>query len=655
MSIISLKTLDGQTASEFSNYFREGILLKKGAKIQLISMSINKNPGIVIDSSNNKIVWRIGTKANKTYMNHHVTIPSGSYTGDQLGIVIGIAMNNATLIGNYKGMWRCPFSEATPHAVGGGYDLVWGQKNVPVQSAQQAFEYTYSKPALEAPTFAQNQLPAITNITSILGDSITDLNYIAYHEAGIFSNGGSHDMIVQPDALGTGYGRAICGWSRNICVFPERYGYNPTTDPAAAIRYGADKGADPIFLDGYLDFIPAGPGVANVKCMQLTQRAGTSFPNANWAIMTQKDVNQPIGTALPTLTFGTDHIRLRCTITGNLNQVYSVSHDNAGNGVFVADVVIASTSSTVGFNSTIKESMFPLLPITSASPGLNTDYKTVSVQGVYDDEIIIPPTSLSAQSLIDYKAEMEDDTDVSAQGLRELSAQDKYAGYADYNDAQLEALDRMPSQLQLGAPVDGMTFYLFGKTLPDLKDFVQGGGLIPNTQIPILADDVGSIGDTIGMHRAIYHANIAAGQAARSTLSIDFDIDEPSLTVELPDFNIKSYNGATGDIIKAVSVVPKERLSEGKSFGTLHYAQQFPLPIDLNLSHEQNINQIRVRVRDSQGVEVKGLRSPTNLVLYLENNNQSPQDALLEKMESIMGNRQEQMIDRNNNEIYPKV
>ena len=65
------------------NHFKDGIKLRKGDQIGLVSLTFNKLPMLeVVQGENDTFTWRIGDRQN--YLNHKVVIPSGIYTGTSL-------------------------------------------------------------------------------------------------------------------------------------------------------------------------------------------------------------------------------------------------------------------------------------------------------------------------------------------------------------------------------------------------------------------------------------------------------------------------------------------------------------------------------------------------------------------------------------------
>ena len=148
-------------------------------------------------------------------------------------------------------------------------------------------------------------------------------------------------------------------------------------------------------------------------------------------------------------------------------------------------------------------------------------------------------------------------------------------------------------------------------------------------------------------------ANYPSGNATNATATPSgtvpyTSISEPSLHVELPDFNIQSWSGESGDSGKAIAVIPREQWTTDSKKGTLHWQAQYPQPIDLNLAETQTFYQLTARVREPSGELVKDLINPTELCLKIgetaESRQQRVMDKAIEKMAMVVGNAQDRKI-----------
>ena len=154
MSFITLKSTlhnnyvsSSESAATWTNNFEVPIVLGPGNTLQLVSCSIKKTLGYTVNSNNNTLYWRIGVGAFDTgtpaqllstpyeALQHKVTIPNGVYTGDELAVEIAYQLNKSTIIGMFKGLWTCIYTEVDAGGVGTKFDIKWDQATVPPETA----------------------------------------------------------------------------------------------------------------------------------------------------------------------------------------------------------------------------------------------------------------------------------------------------------------------------------------------------------------------------------------------------------------------------------------------------------------------------------------------------------------------------------------
>ena len=196
-------------------------------------------------------------------------------------------------------------------------------------------------------------------------------------------------------------------------------------------------------------------------------------------------------------------------------------------------------------------------------------------------------------------------------------------------------------------PANAMTvsaLYKFGEIFAsDETGSPPEGGLNVNDLTP-----AGSINPVLGFNR-LY--NFTSGQTTNGVTSTSnpiTNIAEPTLSLELPDFNIKGANGNTGDSMRVIAVVPKEELNTNEKTGTLHYYPTFPIMIDLNLPQEQIFYDLNAILRLPDGRVANDLINPTEITLLFKEGEESKQRRMMKEqalmISSVMGNRQSAMI-----------
>ncbi len=139
MSLITLTSRENinnpnsNNPSILRNHFKDGIKIRKGDQIGLVSLTFNKLPMLeVIQGENDTFTWRIGDRQN--YLNHKVVIPPGSYTGNTLATEIQKQLNESTILGNYKGKWLVEFNTQLFQG-NGGISIEYDQNETPIKGS----------------------------------------------------------------------------------------------------------------------------------------------------------------------------------------------------------------------------------------------------------------------------------------------------------------------------------------------------------------------------------------------------------------------------------------------------------------------------------------------------------------------------------------
>ena len=764
MSLVTLSsskntaTSSNTSPSIIKNYFKEGLVLREGTEVCLVSLTINKLDLFeIIEGDNDTLVWRIGNSAS--FDQHTVTISAGNYNGEQLAKEIQEKLNNSVIIGLYYNQWTCVFDQ-TLQAGKGGFTIDYGQNETPAAANAN----TYIGYAGATPSFTSNGTPSVTMGGSAIGrlnDFKNKINpTVITGNKGIFPNEGNQSLIIRPqqgysltdqsDALKlqtiteTYYELGIPetrdltfvdttgvpltnGWLLKADTTPvvdslfwtylgdgewgvsEDGTYSATRqnildnggnflfyNPSREVFADADNGgrhteisavgsiysytAAPFLISialsnvgygsscsGYVrnylyngrDDYPANTNAeikadqnngydVMINCVdndtedgiefnlsQLKQTQGTSFPDANWRTasvfifenidpLTEFNTLPTIlGTAptnWSTFTYGTDHIRMRVEIDNIVRVNVYLSHDTAGDGDFSTnEILVRRTGDANGFNTTIQEKLFPLRPCVSVSGGNNYQPSRYILEGIFDEVEIVNPTVYS--SLDD--VEIADESEFSLTASASVPA----------NALTLSALYKFGETYQSDVPPSG--------TLPQVD-------LIPS----------GSINNILGLNR--YYV-FAAGNASNSVTSSSEPITtirEPTLSLELTDFNIKGSNGTTGDSMKVIAVIPKEELQTNEKTGTLHYYPAFPVFIDLNLPQETIFYDLNAILRLPSGRVANDLVNPTEMTLLFREGEESKQKRMLkqqsEMLASMIGNIQSTKINNIGNE-FPRI
>ncbi len=353
----------------------------------------------------------------------------------------------------------------------------------------------------------------------------------------------------------------------------------------------------------------------SVSLGQLTGVGGTPFPNPNWrgnSGLIFNDLNPLTDFTTRTgatnwATFNTgDHIKLEVKIEGLRKIVCKISHDNFGDGNFAEHQTLATTG-VQSFVSRIKESHYPLRPVIAKSNG-----------GFYIDEF--------SQSIVDGIFDTAEHTSSLA-----LTAQD-----GDGDDTADDRLDA--STLSLSA--------LFKMGLITTDQIGNGAGQINQLDYDGAQGNIALLLGTLGFY--VFPSGQLTNPVVSSTDPF-ISVAEPTLLLELFDFNIQGYNGRTGDKAKVIAVIPKEELQTGDRQGVLHYYPQFPVFIDLNIPEDKTYYDLNALIRTPDGKIANDLVNPTEITLLIKESDETKQTRLAmiqaDAIATAIANRNETKIN----------
>jgi hypothetical protein len=720
------------------NNFKDGVELRKGTEVGLVSLSINKiNSFEIIQGVNDTFTWRIGNISS--FNQHKVIVPAGEYTGITLAEQIKIQLDNSTILGNFKGAWTVSFDDtkfegdgsftidygqnATPDfnentlelyagspnlvisnnsssqvdITGGqnandivtrknGLNIITGEKGIFPNDGEVAYEIIPIKGyplesftnTLTTGIYTENNSgvtrgvsfnlpaggsPAETNGWDLVADfDNADPDEYWYYDPSdeghigigtdasldaslptswvreVYYNdnveflqdttaGGRYSTTAinvglkySGDPEGTklgiqkqsiGYGNTKLGWVRNQ-LYQGKNDY--PGNPDAEIKSTQNDGFDMMFeIQDNVDF----DGII-VNLSQMLKTQGIAFPNTGWrgaSKMVFQNVTpaswntipgtNPAPTPWTGFNYGEDNIQVKFQFVGITNLKILILHDTQGDGNFTEQTMLIQLSQA-GNNVTknIIEEFFPVRPCMTMVNGGRYEQKVVKVSGRFDE------TEISQAVDFTYKS-----------------------GEADYEDVDIDD--------ELGADADPPSnavklsaLFLFGEIFD--SDLTPTGTL-PPAEVPTPASKIiNNISSLIGFERfEIY----PSGQVSNPTSSIQkpiITIREPNLLVELVDFNIKGYNGATGDRGKIISSIPAEELNTNTRTGTLNYFSQYPIMIDLNLVNDIIVYDLNVIIRRPNGQIADDLIGKTAITLLFKEGEESKQRRMLREQAELI-------------------
>ncbi len=749
MSLLTLESTDNaQNPSStdpaiIRNNFKDGVDLRKGTEVGLVSLSINKIASFeIIQGVNDTFTWRIGGRTQ--FNQHRVTVPAGEYTGDSLAEQIKIKLNQSTVLGNYKGAWTVVFDptkfeqdgsftidygqNATPDFNEIGFDLYNGQPNLtiensgtrevivkgapekndiiertnafniltgdrgifpndgeavyrikpvkgyPLASWKQRFitdgiiiqenkngvvrQLAFTEPAAGSDaetngwTYVANfdngdpdeywkfddEDEGVFGIGSDATQDATDetnwdINIVTYNEnveflqndtaggrtsttpqgTGTKYSGDPEGTKLAIPKAGIGYGTTRVGYVRNqLWNGAKDYPANPD----ARILVTAPDGFDIMFS------ITDNPALTdiNVRLSQMLQNGAISFPNPNWRNQS-KDIfsgktpqtwdtiagTNPSPTAWTNFDYAEDDIQVKVQLSNITSMKIFILHDKGGDGNWEEQQLLISMSqANNNMTKNIIEDHYPLRPCFTMSNSGRYDRKEVQISGRYDSQLNEPPVNFVFQE--------GDEMDSSN---------------PDYvNNDELEA-DPPANAVKLSA------LFLYGQILEG--DLQSNGGTLPDAEVPTPASRlVNNIAELIGFDRFNIYPSGEVSNPTSTQHKPQLTIREPNLLVELVDFNIKGYNGATGDRGKIIASIPAEELSTNSRTGTLNYFSQYPIMIDLNLVHDITTYDLNVIIRRPNGQVADDLIQKTHITLLFKEGEETKQRRLMKEQTELL-------------------
>ena len=369
---------------------------------------------------------------------------------------------------------------------------------------------------------------------------------------------------------------------------------------------------------------------------QMNNTGSVSYPTPGWrnfktVFSTKPDSwNSDLSVSKPdnwtSFTYGIDSIKISYTVTNFRTMILTIGHDNAGDGIFTEEVILLKTGQE-GMNSkrltlNVREVFYPLRPIVMMSRGSSFDGRSLRLSGRMDSQELTQDNSV-------LKNNDSGTTPLDTFSDAEYNFEDSFGAGADMTLSSMFKFNTI-SQSQVIPGTEPMTV-----------NQIRPQDLQPN---------IANVSNIFGFEN-LY--NFPSGNASNSIATSSgrvpiTQILEPSLHIELPDFNIESWSGESGDSTKSIAIIPREQWTTDAKKGTLHWQSQYPLPVELNLTETKMLYTLTARIREPSGELVKDLINPTELTLRIgetaESRQQRIMDKAFERIAGVVSNRQDALI-----------
>ena len=328
-----------------------------------------------------------------------------------------------------------------------------------------------------------------------------------------------------------------------------------------------------------------------------------------------------------------DWLKVDIHVVGIVDTTIIVAHDTQGNNIWTEGIILESGVTPVPnqivpnrplYESNIRECMYPLTPILNTCIG----------------------TGFSAATIPDPTGSLDE-------GMATVFL----AGHVDSLHSLTTPNIYSPSTLVTGTETDDQLFNSLARSAPGtpvLPYFFKFGNVrsVDTDASPLRIDAVeprllweglvapntGNINRQLAMYRVYNYDNDPASSAdilPESQRATQPDVLNPTIQIELPDFNLKSFSGQSSDTGRAIAVIPREQFTTDERSGVLHYESQYPVVIDLNCKDNIVLNHLSVRMRNLNG-RLATLQNPTQVTILIKEKDQPAQTvALQEAMERV--------------------
>ena len=391
-----------------------------------------------------------------------------------------------------------------------------------------------------------------------------------------------------------------------------------------------------------LDIFPTTSPDPTFTIHQMQGASGINYPNNGWR--TGKEISDVIfptnfaagnpsnPVSWTSFNNGVDHIRVSIELNGVRNFVMKCSHDTGGDGTFLEQTTFFKSGQNqtggdilANMISNTREIFYPFRSVAFCSRGLPFEPPVYRLGGIYDTKVI-------TQSGKELRFVNGGNQSIDPHGGEEASFED--------NVANLTATPlTLPAMFKFGA-ITG-TDIKNGSFTGAGANQIASFDLTPNTA---------NVNLLLGLKPGY---TFQTGQTTNPVETAADDtpftqVTNPTLHVELPDFNIKSFSGESSDTGRAIAVIPKEQWTTDQQSGVLHYVAPYPIPIELNVASKKPFYELSSRLRQPDGKLADDLINPTQLTLRKRVSEEKRQEMALRNamsaMREVQSNLQDQKI-----------
>ena len=379
-----------------------------------------------------------------------------------------------------------------------------------------------------------------------------------------------------------------------------------------------------------------------------TQQSGKVAGESGWQVMTEAT---EVATALlthrmPTIT-SADNLMLMMVMFNFQCVKMLMAHDTGGNMVFTELVEVGNNNrtdptppaSSLNIHDAFNESSYPIMPFVACNGGFASGQQEVLVQGNYSKQNAVEKNLSKLYTQINADWSLGKDPALGELAYTIPPRQVYTATWEPCDIYTLEDRDFVitPDGFS-GVTADQTLVVPLGKPLallPDKLDVVLRLGdfgedskyadaLTRDSDWTWLPNRLTKLYTNLGMDKLLI---ARGGQTDEGSGGPDQNIvwnsikdlegnDSPNFIVNIDNMGrVQGQNSHTTSISQMVGVIPNAELT-GET-NERHFKSHYPLPVNLNATTEENVNNFNIYITRDDGKPAVGLSHPTNVLLRI--------------------------------------
>lgn len=434
------------------------------------------------------------------------------------------------------------------------------------------------------------------------------------------------------------WGTGTLGLSRGECTILGTNQVNNTNRFTRSRVYNISGNANTeteklVYTDYYAELTPTIDGTDNYIRMNYgTQQTGKVAGDDNWILLTKQPYSDDIKlkTLLPALT-DNDNILLVASVTSWLCVKYYVAHDTAGNQQFINMTMIGNTdtnnvpSTAIALPNLFNEASFPIQPVVGVNNGYVKDEQKTLTIGQYSVK------SISTHSIAKLNEYMNNNWG-SNETIPARQPKTTITNYCsalelDDRDVTIESGDfsnvaNTTFTIPDGIVKEGMAIKIGEETnfIMRLSNFLPTDDeykVLTNKAYSIEPNRVSELYQSLGMPKLLFIDEDEPrkdGLEFKST-ALPLPNSSQNFIVNLENMGkIVGQNSCTKSVNKSIAVISASSLVDDDFLGLKSYTPPYPLPISINASTTEKVNNFEIYITNDEGKPAENLNHPTTLL-----------------------------------------